>query len=69
MINKHPQNEIILEHMKQHGRIDQYTAEDICGTRRLAARIFDLKRGGVPIRTVIRHTEKTRYAEYFLDNA
>ena len=45
------QNEKILNHMKRYGEITPLVAIREYGCMRLASRISDLKRQGVPIRT------------------
>ena len=62
---------LILEHMKMHGTIHHFEAEDLYGCTRLAARIKVLRNRGVDIETEIvkgknRHGETTRYAVYRL---
>lgn len=62
---------LILEHMKNHGTIHHFEAEDLYGCTRLAARIKDLRNRGVAIDTEIvkgknRHGGDTRYAVYHL---
>lgn len=62
---------LILGHLKTHGSISHYEAEDMYGCTRLAARIKDLRNRGVAIETNMvnglnRHGGKTRYAVYRL---
>lgn len=62
---------LILEHMKNHGTIHHFEAEELYGCTRLAARIKDLRNRGVDIETKMvkglnRHGGKTRYAVYRL---
>ena len=63
--------DLILGHLKTHGSISHYEAEDMYGCTRLAARISDLRRRGVEIQSQIvtgkdRHGGKTHYAVYKL---
>ena len=62
---------LILEHMKMHGTIHHFEAEELYGCTRLAARIKDLRNRGVSIDTKMvkgknRHGGDTRYAVYRL---
>ena len=63
--------DLILGHLKTHGSISHYEAEDMYGCTRLAARIKDLRNRGVCIETKMvkglnRHGGKIRYAVYRL---
>lgn len=63
--------DLILGHLKTHGSISHYEAEDMYGCTRLAARIKDLRNRDVAIETkmvkgVNRYGGKTRYAVYRL---
>lgn len=65
------QTERILEHIKAHGSITQQDAMQDYGIMRLASRVNDLRRAGVPIVTETmagknRYGEPTRYARYRL---
>ena len=65
------QCELVLDHLKNHGSISSREAEKEYGIARLAARIKDLTRMGVQIRTemvqgVNRYGKPVRYARYFL---
>ena len=63
--------DLILGHLKTHGSISHYEAEDLYGCTRLAARIKDLRNRGVAIETKMvkglnRYGGNTRYAVYRL---
>ena len=63
---------MILMHMKVYGSITHLEAEEEYGIARLAARISDLRRQGVAIRSEIvtgknRREEATHYARYSLE--
>ena len=63
--------DLILQHLKTHGAINHYEAEDAYGCTRLAARIKDLRNRDVAIETkmvkgVNRYGGKIRYAVYRL---
>ena len=65
------QNEKILRHLEEHGTITPLDALSEYGIMRLASRISDLKRDGVPItKTIVkaknRFGEPVRYASYAL---
>lgn len=68
------QCEAIMAYLKAHGRITPMDAYYHLGITRLAARVSDLRRSGVPITTVTRRV-KTQYehdttvAEYRLEEA
>ncbi|MDR2457834.1 MAG: helix-turn-helix domain-containing protein [Clostridiales Family XIII bacterium] len=66
--------EQILMHIKKHGSITPLQALNLYGCYRLGARVYDLRRKGVKIRTnrvftVNRKTpnKNTYYAKYTLD--
>lgn len=65
------QTEQVLQYMREHGSITQAEAYYHLSIFRLGARIWDLKRAGHKIKSVLedgfnRNMEKTRYARYFL---
>ena len=65
------QCERILDYMKQHGGITAAEAFHYCGSTRLSARIFDLRRQGYDIRNESvtsknRFGEKVRFDRYVL---
>lgn len=65
------QNEKIYRHLVDAGSINQMEAYNEYGIMRLASRISDLKKDGVPIqkqivRSVNRYGEPVHYARYFL---
>lgn len=74
MDNHESQCFVILCHLKSKGSITTKEAREICQCERLAARISDLKRRGIPIRTEIKtyinkHGYPVRYAEYRLEDS
>ena len=65
------QCERILDYLSRHDRIDPWTAWRELGIARLAARIHDLRRAGVPlvretVRATNRYGEPVSYASYRL---
>lgn len=61
----------IVAYMKEHGSITQYDALLDLGVMRLASRISELKKRGVPIKSTMktvrnRFNEKCQVAEYSL---
>ncbi len=65
------QCEKVKRHLEDFGSIDSRTAISEYGIMRLASRISDLKRNGVPIRAEMhtgmnRYGEKTHYSVYRL---
>ena len=63
------QSERILRHLTNFGSITQGEALEEYGIMRLASRVNDLRRDGVPIVTEVvtgknRYGEKTRFARY-----
>lgn len=60
------QRQRIRRHLKRHGRIDPRTALRWYGSMRLAARIWDLRREGLPIVTVRKRRNGALVAEYRL---
>ena len=73
MDDKETQCKIILVWLKERGEISAKIARQLCGCERLAARINDLRRHGIPIKTemqsyISRKTgRKVRYAVYSLE--
>lgn len=66
------QNERILRHLQDYGSISSMEAVQEYGIMRLASRISDLKKGGIPIcREMVtgknRYGENTSYARYSID--
>ena len=66
------QNERILRHLQDHGSISSLEAIQEYGIMRLASRISDLKRSGIPIRREMvtgknRYGEVTSYARYSIE--
>ncbi len=66
------QNERIYRHLTDFGSITQLEAIEEYGCMRLASRISDLKRDGIPIRREMvsgrnRYGEKTSFARYSLE--
>lgn len=74
MENKNTQSEMILNHMKTIGAIDDTDARDLYGCRRLPARINDLRKDGHRIQTIMtkgknRFGRTVNYARYILMEA
>jgi hypothetical protein len=73
-MDKESQCKIILVWLKEKGSITAKTARDLCACERLAARISDLRRAGIPIRTEMntyiskRSGRPIRYAVYRLED-
>lgn len=68
------QSERIIRHLRDYGSISSMEAVQEYGIMRLASRISDLKKAGIPIhREMIvgenRYGETTSYARYFIDRA
>ena len=66
------QCKMILAHLKEKGTITTKEARQVCQCERLAARINDLRRKGVPIKTetktyLNKHGYPVRYAVYRLE--
>ena len=66
------QCERIIRHLKDYGSISSLEAMQEYGIMRLASRISDLKKAGIPIRREMvsgknRYGESTSYARYSLD--
>lgn len=66
------QCEKVLKHLKERGGITSLEAMQNYGIMRLASRVNDLRRQGVPIRTACitgknRYGEKIHFTEYFLE--
>lgn len=71
-MDKDSQCKMILVYMKEKGSITAKEAMKLCGCMRLAARIHDLKRKGISIKTDIHEYKNTagnnvRYAIYSLE--
>ena len=69
---KMTQCERILRHLEDYGSITSLEAINEYGILRLASRVSDLKRLGVPIRSESvkgknRYGEATSYAKYYLE--
>ena len=69
MIQK--QNDMILEHLKEHCKIDPKQAYENFGCMRLSARIFDLRGDDIHIETTYKMVKnkfgkKVKVAEYKL---
>lgn len=65
------QNERVLRHLQDYGSISSMEAVQEYGIMRLAARISDLKKAGIPIHREMvarknRYGESTSYARYSL---
>ena len=68
------QCKMILFYLKERGSITAKEARSLCQCERLAARINDLRRKGIPIKTetktyVNKHGYSVRYAVYRLEEA
>ena len=66
------QCKMILFYLKEKGSITTKEARQVCQCERLAARINDLRRKGIPIKTetktyVNKHGYPVRYAVYRLE--
>lgn len=66
------QNDRILRHLRDYGSISSMEAVQEYGIMRLASRISDLKKAGVPIRREMvtgenRYGESTSYARYSIE--
>lgn len=66
------QNDKVLRHLRDYGSISSMEAMQEYGIMRLASRISDLKRAGIPIhREMIagknRYGEPTSYARYSME--
>ena len=62
----------IIEFMKKHGSITQDDATEHIGCKRLAARIADIKKRGIPVKTTMetglnRYQKLVRYARYNIE--
>ena len=65
------QSERVLDHLQRHGSITQMESTDLYGIMRLGARIYELKKDGVPLDKVMveaenRYGDKVHFARYFL---
>lgn len=58
------QNNKILTHLQMFGYITPMIALDLYGCFRLSARIYNLRKAGYLIETVIVHKDRTQYAKY-----
>lgn len=67
------QCKMILAYLKEKGSITTKEARQVCQCERLAARINDLRRKGIPIKTetktyLNKHGYPVRYAVYRLED-
>ena len=62
MSNRNRQRDMILAHLREYGSITQHEAQNEYGIARLASRVNDLRKAGVPIRTFT-ETGRNRYGE------
>lgn len=73
-MDKDSQCKIILVWLKEKGSITTKTARELCACERLAARINDLRKAGIPIRTEMntyisrKSGRPVRYAVYRLED-
>jgi len=58
----------ILNHLMKHGSITSDEGLSLFGCRRTAARIYDLRKYGWAIKTVMVGTDE-KYAKYFLERS
>lgn len=66
------QNEMIINHLREHGSITQLEALKEYGCMRLASRISDLRKTGIKIIRLTetsrnRYGQKIRYARYKME--
>lgn len=61
------QEAVILKHLQEHGSITSYEAFMRYGITRLSGRIFDLRRKGYAVTTVMRHKNGKHYAAYMME--
>ena len=66
------QAERTMRHLQDYGSITSLEAMDEYGIMRLASRVSDLRKAGMPIRAEMvsgknRYGEATNYARYYLD--
>ena len=66
------QCKLILFYLKEKGKITAKEARQLCGCERLAARILDLRKKGIPIATdyntyINKRGHLVRYAVYHLE--
>lgn len=66
------QNEMIVNHLREHGSITQLEALKEYGCMRLASRISDLRKTGIKIIRLTetsrnRYGQKIRYARYIME--
>lgn len=72
MDDKQSQCKVILFYLKEKGSITTKEARQLCQCERLAERVADLRRSGIPIRTDMKtyineHGYPVRYAVYRLE--
>jgi hypothetical protein len=66
--NMTPQAKNVLRYMTQKGPISQLRADKEFNIDRLAARIYDLRKAGIPIKSrTMKAFSGKRYAEYYID--
>ena len=71
-MDKDSQCKLILHYMKERGSITAKEALKLCGCMRLAARISDLKKRGIPIKSepsyyISENGYRVRHATYSLE--
>ena len=71
-MDKQSQCAMILGHMKKRGSITAKEAIKLYGCMRLAGRIYDLKRMGIPVKSELKYYinqngHKVSYAAYSLE--
>jgi hypothetical protein len=68
-ISTRNQCQIVLKHLIDHGYITQLIATNY-GVRRLASRIYDIRKGGVNLDVSVQRDDNgTKYARYSLNDA
>jgi len=60
------QNMMVSSHLKRKGSISPLQALKLFGIFRLSARIFDLRRAGMKIDTIMQSVKKKRFAKFVL---
>ena len=71
MSKRNRQRDTLLAHLREYGSIKQREAQSEYGIARLASRVNDLRKAGVPVKTVVeigrnRYGEPIHYARYTL---
>lgn len=61
------QDDLILDHLKKGNSLTPLEALNLFGCFRLGARIWDLKRSGHDIKTVMVSNGKKKFAKYYIE--